>query len=70
MIDAITIRWSCDRCGYYEVVDYGGEDTNNPTIRKLPAGWSYYGKKRKRGDRKVECGECPYDLRKIDKKAK
>lgn len=70
MILGMTIRWQCDRCGYKKTAHYSEDRVNNPKIRCLPHGWSRYGKKRKRGDQKVECGECPYDLRKMDKKAK
>lgn len=57
MIQGISVHWKCDRrnCGFRQTRHYGEEDTNNPTIRQLPAGWDYYGKKRKLGDRKIEC---------------
>jgi ribosomal protein S27AE len=59
MILEIAVRWKCDRCGYKRWENYGDEDTNNPTIRQLPAGWDYYGKKRKKTDcKKIHCDMC------------
>jgi len=43
VIRRIVILWKCDRCEYEKEEYYGTEESNQPTIRCLPAGWEYVG---------------------------